>query len=71
MAGNEDIRFTLGEISGKLDGLLKVAEENRERMNNHGERIRHLEIRTTVIWLVGVVVAGVATFALNFKKIFT
>ena len=63
MADNtNDIERTLGRIEGKLDGMIDDRKEDKQRLDNHGNRIGSLErwqarvlgISAAALFIVGI-----------------
>lgn len=50
----------LGRIEGQLESVVRMLQNDHERLNDHGARIGRMERRIYAIWIIGPIVLALA-----------
>lgn len=58
----------VGRIEGQLESVIRMLQNDHDRLNDHGARIGRAERRIYAIWIIGPVVLAVAGAAATFYQ---
>ncbi len=61
----------IGQVEGKLDSVIRMLENDHDRLNDHGARLGRVERRIYAIWIIGPIalaLAGAAAAAAAFYQ---
>ena len=65
---NEDFRYMLGRLDGKMDSLLSLVRQTQDIQHEHEKRIRTLE--TSKAWMLGWSSAAAILVSVTLQYIF-